>query len=612
MKHIQFLSTSARRSLAAAVLLFVVLLPTLATSTYYYKVEVKINPSTPTGIGTVYINGEESTSITGKGRGVGASATQPIIAVQPINGSGYQFEKWTWQDWDESLQEDNNISINPYIIFDSEDEKKPTTYTFTANFKEVNGEVKAEVAPGQSNRGTARVSPTDNTDGDEVTLTANADVINGCRFLGWTKETGNDYISTSATYTFTVDDSNKGTYYAHFSDPQTQVYCRIKNTESGNYLMLYGNSEASTHTRSYSGYSNIADGFTFTNSLKLVSEEEAKGNPMTVFLRTGESSGQGSAHVSNLSSCGVYYTTLVNSQNYPLTMQVTSSGIRIYTTYTCSVSGQQQQLNCYLRDNGSDWAVMQTIADTNINEGLDWEVIILNEDTEEGSFGAFAKEKYKKEYENGTFKYYTTMYTEFPYKVMDGVKAYYLPASEDSYNATTNTVHFQEIQSGKVPSKTAVVLECQEPYNSNATNNRLLPITETLQNVTNFLEGYTSLNGEKPDWTKNDNNKFILSIVGNKLGWYYSTATYMTPNKAFIDISVIRDWIENHPNEARTVKFAFGNDVDEETTGILAPEYADEVDGPLLDLNGRRVTNGDAYGLKKGIYISNGKKIVVK
>lgn len=611
MNTITFLTTPARRCLAAVVLLFVGLLPTLATSTYYYKVKVEIDPSTTTAIGKVYINGEETTSIQGDGSGIGASAIQPTIAVQPINGSGYQFDHWSWRSWDGSNQEDYNISINPYLVFDSETKITPTTYTFLAHFKEVTGDVRAEVASGQSNRGTARVSPLNNTDGVEVTLTANADVINGCRFLGWTKDDGNDYKSTSATYTFTVDDSNKGTYYAHFSEPQTQIYCRIKN-KSGKYLMLYGNSPASKHKRTYSSYNGIEDGFIFTNSLKLVSKDEAMGNPMTVFLRTGESSGQGSAHVSNLSSCGVYYTTLVNSQNYPLTMQVTSSGIRIYTTYNCSISGEELPLNCYLRDDGSGWAVMQTIADLNINEGLDWEVILLNEDTEEGSFGAFAKEKYKKEYENGTFKYYTTMYTEFPYKVMDGVKAYYLPASKDSYNETTNTVHFQEIQSGKVPSKTAVVLECQEPYNNDATNNRLLPITETLQNVTNFLKGYTSLNGEKPDGTKNDNNKFILSIVGNKLGWYYSTATYMTPNKAFIDISVIRDWIENHPNEARTVKFVFGNDIDEETTGIIAPEYADEVEGPLFDLNGRRVTNGDAYGLKKGIYITNGKKIVVK
>ena len=56
----------------------------------------------------------------------------------------------------------------------------------------------------------------------------------------------------------------------------------------------------------------------------------------------------------------------------------------------------------------------------------------------------------------------------------------------------------------------------------------------------------------------------------------------------------------------------FGKGDDDEATGVIAPKYADQVEGPLFDLNGRRVTDGDAYSLKKGIYITNGKKIVVK
>ena len=134
---------------------------------------------------------------------------------------------------------------------------------------------------------------------------------------------------------------------------------------------------------------------------------------------------------------------------------------------------------------------------------------------------------------------------------------------------------------------------------------------------TNVLRGYNSLNGYSisnislnESTGDNTQKMFILSTKQGELGWYYSTSKIMTPNKAYIQIS----YDEQNP-EARefinNLKFAFGNDdTNEETTGIVSPEFAN--DSPLFDLNGRRVTDGSSYGLKKGIYISNGKKIVVK
>ena len=312
---------------------------------------------------------------------------------------------------------------------------------------------------------------------------------------------------------------------------------------------------------------------------------------------------------------------------------ITNSGVMIYTQYKTTIDDTETEFNSYLTDDGGDFVVMQSDASKNIY----WDVYLLEEGTTTGSFGAYAKIDFSGNGEYGEDgKYYTTMYTYFPYQLMDGVKAYFLPLSEESYNEEKKEVHFTEIKDGIVPRNSAVVLECQEVYDENGTNNRLLPLTTqdfqelekqepsplTYPNL-NLLNGYISLYDKEKDANDSNNpNKvtndkktmFILSKIGQDLGWFYFTNNYMTPNKAYLDLSPWEEVYHEHQNDVREIKFVFGFDDDNngEATGVIAPKYAEEVDGPLFDLNGRRVTNGDAYGLKKGVYISNGKKIVVK
>ena len=91
----------------------------------------------------------------------------------------------------------------------------------------------------------------------------------------------------------------------------------------------------------------------------------------------------------------------------------------------------------YLCDEGSesDWAVLKS----DVSDGSHfWDVYVLDEQITEGAFGANAKSKYTHD-----GKYYTTMYAPFPYKLLDGVKAYYLPISEQSYNKDTHTAIFR-------------------------------------------------------------------------------------------------------------------------------------------------------------------------
>ena len=650
MKEISFFSLSARRYIAAAVLLFVALLPAMAgnTNTYYYKATATASPSSSAG--KVYIS-KTSTSnpnynnnqpITGDGEGFDpwiGSTTYPETTIylyaQP--NSGYIFSGWSYNNT--IVSENSNYS--PTISF-SGSSSKPKSFEFFAIFTEQTGLVRVEVAPGDIGKGGVTISNVANTLNSTVTITARPDVFNGVKFLGWTKDEGTEYVKTQLSETFTVTAETAGTYYAHFSPAEEIVFLRIKNNKTKNFLTLYGNAKPRDYTRNYtlSGHTerNIKDGFIFENSLQMISEDKALGNPMTVFQRNGFPIGtQGTTSLTGdadlVSFCDdaeINYLNLVDgsheSHTYELTMETDEDGVtRIYTDYTCVVNYNGTHyipLRCYLCDGKGDgnegWAVMKTLEDLSAQQAdyAEWTIYLLDSDCMEGSFGAYAKEAYTL---NG--KYYTTMYTEFPYQVSDDVKAYYLPLSSDNYDEDAQTIKFSIIRNGKVPPRTPVVLECPSTYESTEYKlNRLIPIVK--ENVPdlqgNVLSGYTSYynTNRNPKVNTVPNLKpdmFILSQVNGKLGWYYSKAENMTPNKAYLDLSRFNASPDDIDGLARTIRFKFGDDGESsEFTGVITPEYADDIEGPLFDLNGRRVTDGDAYGLKKGVYVTKGKKIIVK
>lgn len=627
MKRITYLTTSARRCLTAVVLLFIGFLPMVGnTSTYYYTADVAV----ASGEGTVYIsNGQESgSSVSGSGTVVNSSSASTTLNLYATPNDGSYFEKWEYRQGNSGRWttlttniEDQNYSTS--ISFNGS-QVSPTAYHFRASFWEPEAAVKVAIA--EEGRGTVSISKQKNKIGDYITLYAYPDAANGIHFLGWNKDKNDteNFIDTQTPYGFTITTESEGMYYAHFSPAQEKIYCRIRNRATKRFLTLYGNQYRGVHTRTRSGRT-IDDGFKFDNSLKLISETDALGNPMTVFLRSGNPAGSGITNKVNLVANDIGYNNLLHegatTNHYPLTMDATDNnkGVRIYTIFNTTYDGDDLTFETYLTDEGGDYAVMQSDESNNIY----WDVYLLDEENNTyGSFGANAKSDFSG---NGTYgdngKYYTTMYTYFPYQLLDGVNAYYLPLAQSSYTEKTKTVHFTQITNGDdpvvVPMKSAVVLECTDPYNDH--NNRLLPLMpEQNPNAlpgTNLLNGYISIsvNGEEPNKIENSDTRFILSKIDGKLGWYYFTADYMTPNKAFLDLSPWEEYYHKREAEARTIKFKFGSDDESgEATGVIAPKYAEEVDVPLFDLNGRRVTNGDAYGLKKGVYISNGKKIVVK
>ena len=274
--------------------------------------------------------------------------------------------------------------------------------------------------------------------------------------------------------------------------------------------------------------------------------------------------------------------------------------------FSISVNYNGNQRDSYLCDEGSDWAVMKTNSGSYLPEGAEWIIYDLTDSETTGALGANTKAKYT----DGQ-KYYTTMFSYFPYKFGSGVKAYYLPLSKENYNEETNTVTFTEI-TGNVPANTAVVLECDAVQNENGevanVKNILIPLTETVEALPNgnLLKGYISLNGSAVE--NNKEKMYVLSCKNGKLGFFHSSNENMSPNKAYIEMI---DIVEQTYPQAKNASFSFGDINDEEegtATGIKIAEVKNnETNGVIYDLSGRRVENP-----LRGIYIRNNKKFVVK
>ncbi len=633
---------SLHRMLCTLLLLCAGITAAMACDTFYYAANAYVSPS---GAGKVYVSSTATSSPTYKESPAQTSGDQWTVSYGEVNlyfyaqaNDGYIFDHWAKGSvTGESVGKSSSYTASG-LQFNSKSSRYPTTFNYYAVFLAQNGEIRVKSA--NDNLGGVSISNPNNQMDDEVKLTANPDISNGVMFLGWKKNNQGDLI-TNNPLELTVSEETKGTYWAHFSEPADKVYIRLQNNKTKRFLSFYGTGtgpnkdKASDHTRDLKNgnttYKDVKDGFKFEGSFKMIDPTDAQGNPSTVFLRSGHGQGTGVTKGVDFSAHGTAYSKLVGADTskpegkYMLTMEGDGSSVRIYTTYTVTVgsgwTAQSQDLPTYLCDEGGDYAVMKTIQGLSEEEqeAAEWSLYSLDESTTEGAFGANTKAKFTKD-----GKYYTTMYTDFPYKLLDGVNAYYLVPNAE-YQEITDRVVFTKVEGGKVAANTAVILECdnvQNDINSTTTvANRLLPLTkdfpsETVNAGENFLKGYISVNGST---VANQDKFYVLSANKERvLGFHPYSKPTMTPNKAYLDVRVSdQTVVEEH---AKNVTFYFGepedNSEDVNPTGIeLSDQIVDEDEStPIYNLNGSIVAEGKAAEkmLRPGVYVKKGKKFVVK
>ena len=211
-------------------------------------------------------------------------------------------------------------------------------------------------------------------------------------------------------------------------------------------------------------------------------------------------------------------------------------------------------------------------------------------------------------------KYYTTLYVDFPFKIVGDVKAYTIEGV-DAKNA--QGYYFAKVkelaqQGDTVPAQTAVVLECNS---TNPADNQLLPTGDEKPKTSNnrlcgtffggSINGLTVKDGAGNDYNVTHDNIRAFNIntadSRNPIGFYKvkSNVTNIPGNKAFLVLT-------NAEAQAKGFVLEFE---DGGTTGIETIENSKHSteDGVYYDLQGRRVENPT-----RGVYIVNGKKVVIK
>lgn len=183
---------------------------------------------------------------------------------------------------------------------------------------------------------------------------------------------------------------------------------------------------------------------------------------------------------------------------------------------------------------------------------------------------------------------YATYYTQNAYKIPDGVEAWAIT------NITGNELTFKKI-STTVPKNTGVILK-------GSPNTYTYDITTDGEAVTSILK--SGQNTTPITWETNHNYYVLSKNSEGKIGFYLenkSKSQFTIPsNKCYLDIS--------NTNPAKGFSL---DGLDDNTTSISDINFEKTMNGVVYNLYGQKVSTNGISGLKQGIYIINGKKIII-
>ena len=220
-----------------------------------------------------------------------------------------------------------------------------------------------------------------------------------------------------------------------------------------------------------------------------------------------------------------------------------------------------------------------------VGDAAKWILELVGEDNT-NYFGVAPANKMKGK--NG--KYFTTLYTDFPMKVVDNINAYIV----ESKIASKNDI---------IPAQTPIVLECETTASA---SNRLLPLANTTPAPTNNILKAVFFNEAKNTIETAGKTVRVFNInpkpaVRNPLGFYRYSGTIIKGNRAFllVDANASGSKLDGYDMEEEGT----ADGIDEVTTATV--ETA--TNAVYYDLQGRRVDHP-----VRGIYIVNGKKVIIK
>lgn len=241
--------------------------------------------------------------------------------------------------------------------------------------------------------------------------------------------------------------------------PEKYKYYRVQNTSTKRYVSVRDN------VGSVSVSKKTAD----VKAVEMVSGfDNVVSDPATIIGLTDKG-----ANYYDFSAQGTRVSDIIKKTNV-IIKPVTDDSYLVYVTYKGSAGGMTGYANAYLTDPGSDIAVGYADSESSARKGKGiWSVIPVAND---GSnyFGVNMDL-------NANGKYYTTLYTDFPYQLSEGMKAYVVSEIDGG------KVNLEDI-SPYVPAETPVILESGS---SSASDNKLQPLATTVNSsfTANNLKG---------------------------------------------------------------------------------------------------------------------------
>ena len=234
-----------------------------------------------------------------------------------------------------------------------------------------------------------------------------------------------------------------------------------------------------------------------------------------------------------------------------------------------------------------------------VGDAAKWILVLVGEDNT-NYFGVAPANKMKGK--NG--KYFTTLYTDFPMKVVDNINAY-IVESIGTTGAEKGYAQCKKIASKNdiIPAQTPIVLECETTASA---SNRLLPLANTTPAPTNNILKAVFFDEAKNTIETAGKTVRVFNInpkpaVRNPLGFYRYSGTIIKGNRAFllVDANASGSKLDGYDMEEEGT----ADGIDEVTTATV--ETA--TNAVYYDLQGRRVDHP-----VRGIYIVNGKKVIIK
>jgi hypothetical protein len=352
--------------------------------------------------------------------------------------------------------------------------------------------------------------------------------------------------------------------YAQFADGYYRLQCK----ETGRYLAVhnnYVNTESATRT-----------GQIYIQSLETITGfENIVNDPGSVIYLRNTSSGY-----------------VIDAQGF------TTDGRDMYLEFVpvddayrlkVNIKYEGQIVTRYLRDYEEEPGKSYIITDANQSTNWNWYVIPVT-DADNQFMGL------KGDVKVGN-SYYTTIYATFPIQLGSGMKAYAVNTLTES-NCTLEDI------GNIVPANIPVVIACA---GEGASSNKVTPLASGIANVgDNYLSGvvfcYPSGRGPgSPAWNAKDYLPETMRLLGEadgKLAFITaSDVKYLPANRAYLNVSA--GSASSIPTDGSTGIFRV-------TTKTENPQQAKGT----YTLNGVRLP--DNITPQKGIYIQDGKKIVIK